>query len=126
MVWNLTEWNWNEGTGTGSTTTNWSSSIKGLGFSVIQFPESNTNHNAFDNIWTTTGDLCQAGTTSDNAVYAEIPTSAQSISAVTSYQETSTSTDICYKVDVSPSQQSGIYTGQVTYTATTDASSYHK
>ncbi len=102
-------------------TTTWTNGITtGLGFSVISFPEALLDNNDFENTWV--DGTCGQSTNQ----YAGIPDTAQAISAVTSYQETSTSTDICYKVDVSPSQQSGVYTGQVTYTATTDASSYHK
>jgi len=101
--------------------TSWTNgTTTGLGFSVISFPEASLTNNDFENTWVdgTCGEASNQ--------YAGIPDTAQAISAVTSYQETSTSTDICYKVDVPPSQQSGVYAGQVTYTATTDASSYYK
>ncbi len=92
----------------------------GLGFSVTSFPEALLDNNEFENTWV-------EGTCGEASnMYAGIPDTAQAISAVTSYQETSSITNICYKVDVLPSQQSGVYTGQVTYTATTDASSYYK
>ncbi len=107
--------------GTQNGLTSWTNgTTTGMGFSVTSFPEASLTNNEFENTWVdgTCGEASNQ--------YAGIPDSAQTISAVTSYQETSTTTDICYKVDVSPSQQSGIYTGQVTYTATTDASSYHK
>jgi uncharacterized delta-60 repeat protein len=98
---------------------------KGLGFSVIAFPDTNTTNNTLDDNWTLTGTLCQDGTAGgDQAVYAAVPTSPQPITAVTQYQANTTTTEICYKVDVLPSQQSGQYAGQVTFTATTDASSY--
>ncbi|XLQ19915.1 MAG: hypothetical protein ACKUBY_05015 [Candidatus Moraniibacteriota bacterium] len=97
---------------------------KGLGFSVIQFPQNDTTHNTFNNIWTTSGDLCEEGTTNDDAEYAGVPQTAQAIAAYTAYNSTSSTTDVCYKVDVSPSQPSGVYTGSVTYTATSDASGY--
>ncbi|XLQ20762.1 MAG: LamG domain-containing protein [Candidatus Moraniibacteriota bacterium] len=97
---------------------------KGLGFSVIQFPQNDTTHNTFNNIWTTSGDLCEEGTTNDDAEYAGVPQTAQAIAAYTAYNSTSSTTDVCYKVDVSPSQPSGVYTGSVTYTATSDASGF--
>ncbi|XLQ19966.1 MAG: hypothetical protein ACKUBY_05280 [Candidatus Moraniibacteriota bacterium] len=99
---------------------------KGLGFSVIQFPQNDTTHNTFNNIWTTSGDLCEEGTTNDDAEYAGVPQTAQAIAAYTAYNSTSSTTDVCYKVDVSPSQPSGVYTGSVTYTATSDASGYYQ
>ncbi len=97
---------------------------KGLGFSVIQFPQADTTNNTFNNIWTTSGNLCEEGITSDDADYAGVPQTAQVVAAHTAYNSTSSTTDVCYKVDVSPSQPSGVYTGSVTYTATSDASGF--
>jgi surface protein len=109
------------------TTQTWNApTTKGLGFSVIQFPDTNLTNNSFNGTWTTTGNLCEEGTSSDDADYAGIPNTAQTISAVTQYEANQTSTDICYKVDVPASQPSGIYQGSVTYTATSDASSYYQ
>ncbi|XLQ20075.1 MAG: hypothetical protein ACKUBY_05855 [Candidatus Moraniibacteriota bacterium] len=99
---------------------------KGLGFSVIQFPQADTTNNTFNNVWTTSGNLCEEGTTSDDAQYAGVPQTAQAVAAHTAYNSTSSTTDVCYKVDVSPSQPSGIYTGSVTYTATSDASGFYQ
>jgi hypothetical protein len=99
---------------------------KGLGFSVIQFPQADTTNNTFDGIWTTSGNLCEEGITSDDADYAGVPQTDQAIAAHTAYNSTSTTTDVCYKVDVSPSQPSGVYTGSVTYTATSDASGFYQ
>ncbi|MFA5986996.1 MAG: hypothetical protein WC819_06660, partial [Parcubacteria group bacterium] len=107
------------------TTENWSApTTKGLGFSVTQFPEADTTHNTFDGIWNETNQ-CPEGTNPDTNDYAGIPDTPQAISAVTAYQATATTTDICYKVDVIPSQPSGQYTGEVTFTATSDASGYY-
>jgi FG-GAP repeat protein len=112
---------------TTKTTETWNApTTKGLGFSVIQFPQNDTTHNTFNNIWTTSGDLCEEGTTNDDAEYAGVPQTAQAIAAYTAYNSTSSTTDVCYKVDVSPSQPSGVYTGSVTYTATSDASGYYQ
>jgi uncharacterized protein (TIGR02145 family) len=109
------------------TTQTWNApTTKGLGFSVISFPDTNLTNNSFNGTWTTTGNLCEEGTSSDDADYAGIPNTAQTISAVTQYEANQTSTDICYKVDVPASQPSGIYQGSVTYTATSDASSYYQ
>ncbi|XLQ20147.1 MAG: LVIVD repeat-containing protein [Candidatus Moraniibacteriota bacterium] len=99
---------------------------KGLGFSVIQFPQADTTNNTFDGIWTISGNLCEEGITSDDADYAGVPQTDQAIAAHTAYHSTSTTTDVCYKVDVSPSQPSGVYTGSVTYTATSDASGFYQ
>ena len=105
---------------------NWNApTTKGLGFSVISFPETNTSHNTFDGLWEET-DQCPEGTNADTNNYAGIPQSPQTITAVTSYQSTQTTTDICYKVDVPPSQPSGQYTGTITFTATSDASGYYQ
>jgi concanavalin A-like lectin/glucanase superfamily protein len=97
---------------------------KGLGFSVTQFPQADTTNNTFNNVWTTSGNLCEEGITNDDADYAGVPQTAQAVAAHTAYNSTSTTTDVCYKVDVSPSQPSGVYTGSVTYTATSDASGF--
>ena len=105
-------------------TINWNApTTKGLGFSVITFPDTQTDNNTIDDIWTNTNQ-CPEGTAADTNTYAGIPDTAETISAVTQYESLSTTTNICYKVDVPASQASGQYTGSVTYTATSDASSY--
>jgi hypothetical protein len=115
----LTPWN-----DTTLTTENWNPpTTKGLGFSVITFPDTDTANNIFDGIWTNTGN-CPEGTTPDSNDYAGIPDTPETIAAVPQYTANHTTTNICYKVDVPTSQPSGTYTGSVTYTATSDASSY--
>jgi uncharacterized protein (TIGR02145 family) len=115
----LTPWN-----DTTLTTENWNPpTTKGLGFSVITFPDTDTSNNIFDGIWNETGN-CPEGTTSDSNDYAGFPDTPQTIAAVPQYTANHTTTNICYKVDVPTSQPSGTYTGSVTYTATSDASSY--
>jgi hypothetical protein len=115
----LTHWN-----DTTLTTENWNPpTTKGLGFSVITFPDTDTANNIFDGIWNETGN-CPEGTTSDSNDYAGIPDTPETIAAVPQYTANHTTTNICYKVDVPASQPSGTYTGSVTYTATSDASSY--
>ena len=105
-------------------TTTWNApTTKGLGFSVVTFPDTQTDNNTLDETWTNTS-LCPEGTNPDTNTYAGIPDTAETISAVTQYESLSTTTNICYKVDVPASQASGQYTGSVTYTATSDASSY--
>jgi hypothetical protein len=115
----LTPWN-----DTTLTTENWTTpTTKGLGFSIITFPDTDTANNIFDGIWTETGN-CPEGTTPDSNDYAGIPDTPETIAAVPQYTANHTTTNICYKVDVPTSQPSGTYTGSVTYTATSDASSY--
>ena len=105
-------------------TTAWTiPTTKGLGFSVVTFPDTQTTNNTIDDIWTNTSQ-CPEGNNPDTNTYAGIPDTAETISAVTQYESLSTTTNICYKVDVPASQASGQYTGSVTYTATSDASSY--
>ena len=106
------------------TTTTWTTpTTKGLGFSVVTFPDTQTDNNTLDETWTNTNQ-CPEGTNPDTNTYAGIPDTAETISAVTQYESLSTTTNICYKVDVPASQASGVYQGSVTYTATSDASSY--
>jgi uncharacterized delta-60 repeat protein len=115
----LTHWN-----DTTLTTESWNPpTTKGLGFSIITFPDTDTSNNIFDGIWTETGN-CPEGTTADTNDYAGIPDTPETIAAVPQYTANHTTTNICYKVDVPTSQPSGVYTGSVTYTATSDASSY--
>ena len=123
----LTTWDWDETTHTSSSTVDWDNTDPtGLGFTVMNIPESNAN-NPINTNWTTntTGGTCPEGINSDTNIYASIPNSQEAISAVVSYQANTTTTDVCYKVDVTPSQPSGTYSGQVTYTATSDANSYY-
>jgi uncharacterized protein (TIGR02145 family)/uncharacterized delta-60 repeat protein len=115
----LTHWN-----DTTLTTENWNPpTTKGLGFSVITFPDTDTANNIFDGIWNETGN-CPEGTNTDTNNYAGFPDTPETIAAVPQYTANHTTTNICYKVDVPTSQPSGVYTGSVTYTATSDASSY--
>jgi uncharacterized delta-60 repeat protein len=115
----LTHWN-----DTTLTTENWNPpTTKGLGFSIITFPDTDTSNNIFDGIWTETGN-CPEGINPDSNDYAGFPDTPQTIAAVPQYTANHTTTNICYKVDVPASQPSGTYTGSVTYTATSDASSY--
>ena len=102
----------------------------GLGFSVIDFPDTTGTgtNNTLADTWVTTGDLCLDGTaaagTPDQAIYAGVPDTAEAIAGVAQYESNTTTTEVCYKVDVDATQQSGQYAGQVTFTATSDASSY--
>lgn len=114
---------WNESV---MATEHWvASHTKGLGFSVVNFPETNTINNSFDGAWTVT-EQCPEGADPDLNDYAGVPDIAQAISAVTAYQSNTTTTDICYKVDVPASQPSGQYAGSITFTATSDASGYYQ
>lgn len=98
----------------------------GLGFSVIAFPDGTPANNTLGGIWGNPATPCLAGDNvgTDDADYAGIPTSAEAIAAVPEYNAGTTTTDVCYKVDVPSTQQSGLYSGQVTFTATSDASAY--
>ncbi len=117
------------GTAAGST---WSGT--GLGFSVVNFPDTTLSNNDFENVWvegTIGNDACLDGSAvtggaTDNALYTGVPDAAQTIAAVPEYTSGTTTTNVCYKVDVAPTQQSGEYAGQVTFTAVTDASAYVK
>jgi uncharacterized delta-60 repeat protein len=105
-------------------TINWNApTTKGLGFSVITFPDTTPSNNTLGTTWTNTHQ-CPEGTTPDSNDYAGIPDTPETIAAVPQYTANQTTTTICYKVDVPTSQPSGTYTGSVTYTATSDASSY--
>lgn len=98
---------------------------KGFGFSVVAFPDTTTGNNALADSWVTGANTCQDGTAGgDTALYAGVPAAATAISAVPEYAAGTTTTDVCYKVDVDATQQSGEYAGQVTFTATSDASDY--
>lgn len=108
----------------------------GLGFSVVNSPDNedgtDMDNNDLQGVWvegTIGTDACLDGTAdptdaNDTAVYAGVPASAETISAVPEYEASSTTTNVCYKVDVASTQQSGEYAGQVTFTATSDASAY--
>ena len=105
-------------------TINWNApTTKGLGFSVVTFPDTDLSNNQLNGTWTQTNQ-CPEGNNPDTNDYAGIPDTAETIAAVTQYESNYTTTNICYKVDVPASQASGQYTGSVTYTATSDASSY--
>jgi hypothetical protein len=120
----LTAWNWT-GTvtsGHGSSQVSWASNITGLGFSVITIPANETTNNNLNGDWTASGS-CPEATTGDTNDYAAFPDAAEAIAGVVTYQAGTTTTEMCYKVDVPSTQQSGDYSGSVTYTATTDASS---
>jgi hypothetical protein len=80
----------------------------GLGFSVYA---STATKNAS---WWGNGNGCH----DSGNLYAGIPSTDTNIMEHTSYASASTTTSICYRVDVVQSQASGEYTGSVTYTAT--------
>jgi len=116
------DWSGTVATGSPSVRVKWdTANPTGLGFSVISVDES--NH--MNDFWTgaVAGATCPetSDTTND---YAGIPTAAgaEAIAAVEAYTAATTTTNVCYKVDVTAVQESGDYSGTVTYTATTDAS----
>lgn len=104
----------------------------GLGFSVVNFPDTSLANNDFTSVWaegTIGTDVCLDGSAvtaggTDNALYAGVPDGAEAIAAVPEYNANTTTTNVCYKVDVDATQQSGQYAGQVTFTATSDAATY--
>lgn len=84
----------------------------GLGFGVLS---STATKNT---TWWGTGSAC----TDAGQLYAGIPSNGASNNNImehSSYSGTSTTTTVCYKLDVSATQKAGIYDGVVTYTATT-------
>ncbi|PID52319.1 MAG: hypothetical protein CR972_02480 [Candidatus Moraniibacteriota bacterium] len=108
----------------GATAQNWASTITGLGFTVTAVPDT-TNASAADDLWADGGlSTCTTAAT-DSGKFFAVPDTAQTITAVPVYLSGTTHTDVCYKVDVPTTQQSGDYAGQVTYTATTSAAAYH-
>lgn len=80
----------------------------GLGFSVYA---STATKNA---TWWGSGTAC------DDAAnkYAGFPSSYTTIMSHSSYSATSTTTSVCYKLDVPSTQRSGAYDGTITYQAT--------
>ncbi len=92
----------------GSTTAaTWSGT--GLGFSVYAVSGATKN-----TTWWGTGTTCDDA----NNKYAGFPSSYTTIMNHASYSSTSTTTSICYKLDVPSTQRSGAYDGTITYQAT--------
>lgn len=97
----------------------------GFGFGVMAEPDATEANNTLGDNWDPGATPCQDGTTGgDTAEYAGVPETAEPITAVAEYASGVTTTQVCYKVDVAATQQSGQYGGQVTFTATSDASSH--
>ena len=80
---------------------------EGLAFGIL------TSNATKNNTWWGTGDTCD----DTDQLYAGIPQSDTTIMEHTSYSNTQTDTEICYRVNVPSTQISGEYTGSVTYTA---------
>ncbi|HOW60902.1 MAG TPA: hypothetical protein P5548_04360 [Candidatus Moranbacteria bacterium] len=93
--------------GTIGTPTAWTGT--GLGFSVYASTATK------DAKWGSAS-TCTTGAANN---YAGFPGTSAIIMDHDSYSATATTTDICYKLDVPSTQESGAYAGQVTYTATT-------
>lgn len=100
-----TAWDPTANAGDGNAAT-WAST--GLGFSVFA---STATKNA---TWWGAGSAC------DDAVnkYAGFPTTYANIMQHTAYAGTSTTTSVCYKLDVPTTQPPGAYDGTVTFQAT--------
>ncbi len=126
----VTAWADNTIGGTTGTSTWTDGTTTGLGFTIENFPDDTYSNSSFaGSEWGTNTNTASPNTNCDTGVgdnrFAGVPDSAQTIAAVTQYESGQTVTDVCYKVDVPTTQQSGTYTGSVTYTATTDASAYY-
>ena len=80
----------------------------GLGFSVYASTATKST------TWWGTGSSCHDA----NNTYAGLPNGDTNIMEHASYSSSSTTTSVCYRVDVPATQASGEYTGSVTYTAT--------
>jgi len=79
----------------------------GLGFSV--FASTATKNTT----WWGTGTTCHDAAN----LYAGFPTAYTNIMEHSSYSSSSTTTSICYRVDVPSTQKSGSYSGSITYQA---------
>lgn len=84
-------------------------SSTGLAFSV--FASTATKNTT----WWGTGSSCHDAAN----LYAGFPTTYTNVMEHASYSSGSTTTSICYRVDVPATQKSGAYTGSVTYQVTT-------
>lgn len=84
-------------------------SSTGLAFSV--FASTATKNTT----WWGTGLACHDA----NNLYAGFPSSYTNIMEHASYSSGSTTTSICYRIDVPTTQKSGSYTGSITYQVTT-------
>lgn len=120
----LSTWDWDGTVGGGSVTAGndvWVAGYTGLGFAVQDIPAGETTNNNLNTVSAETGS-CGEGI--DTNLFSAIPANgaAEAVSGVVTYQSGITTTNICYKVDVTAVQESGDYSGTVTYTATTDAS----
>ena len=83
-------------------------SSTGLGFSV--FASTATKNTT----WWGTGIACHDASN----LYAGFPTAYTNIMEHASYSSGSTTTSICYRVDVPSTQKSGVYNGSITYQVT--------
>ena len=80
----------------------------GLAFGILSSDATKNN------TWWGTGTACDDA----NQLYAGIPQTDQNIIEHTTYTNTATDTEICYRINVPSTQIAGEYTGSVTYTAT--------
>jgi hypothetical protein len=81
----------------------------GLGFSV--YASTATKNTT----WWGTGSSCH----DSNNLYAGFPATYATIMDHDSYSSSSTTTSVCYRLDVPSTQKSGTYNGMITYQATT-------
>lgn len=100
-----TAWDPTANTGSGNATT-WAGT--GLGFGVFASTATKST------TWWGSGSACDDASNK----YAGFPTAYANIMEHTSYSSSSTTTSVCYKLDVATTQRSGSYDGTVTFQAT--------
>lgn len=93
-----------------STTPN-SAAYSGTGLAFSVFASTATKNTT----WWGTGTTCH----DTNNLYAGFPTAYTNIMDHDTYSSNSTTTSICYRLDVPSTQKSGSYDGTITYQATT-------
>lgn len=101
-----TEWDSTANTGDGNAAVY---SGTGLGFSVYASTATK------DTTWWGTGSSCHDASN----LYAGFPDAYETIMDHDSYSAASTTTSVCYRLDVASTQKSGSYNGTITYQATT-------
>jgi hypothetical protein len=85
----------------------------------LAFRVSDNDTGAMNTTWWGTSTNCTA--TNINELFAGLPNTLQDIVHEQDYNNTTSTTDICYAVSVPSTQKSGEYTGTVTYSVTTGA-----
>ncbi len=109
----LAAFDWGNGDGAGGVPTlvAWGANT-GVGFTIASAP---TKESQFGSSTTCVDTI--------NHNFGGVPATAEPIMRHQNYSATETTTTTCYILDVTATQESGVYTGSVTYTVTSDASS---